>query len=574
MLVIAGVHSCLIGYTSSRLSATMDEPAHLAAGVSYLELGSFGLYRVNPPLVKLIAALPAWMLNCRTDYRRYNTTGTARTEFLVGTDFANVNANRFEELLFYSRLALLPFSLLGLWACYQLSRDLWSDDAAVASGILWAFSPMVIGHGSLITNDVPAAALCATCVLMMRRWLVDGNGPHALIFACVCGLALLTKTTTVFLIPLFLLSVTVRIVNGVSADRSRILTQAIGIVVIAWYVLNSGYLWHGTGSSLSSIPLKSFPLTSNADDRSIEVRNSLPSWIGALPCPVPDDFLRGIDLQSHDFRTIRGGHLTHTYLSGGRWYFPLYAALVKMPESVLLLFLVTLWPVGIRARLSKSWDIVLAGLLLIVAVLISNRMDDHFRYAIPAFPFLFAWLGQYQLASNQLKSRSLRVVALLPYGVLTLTAISTVPSVISSFNFSSGGPATGHLHILGSDVDWGENLILLREWCQKNYVRRPIILAHHGPVDPALYGINWRPLTMERNSSLTDDVDEYLVVSVNVLFGSHESPKSRMFEGNQREFSASPFRKTLQSSHPLARVGGLVVFNASGLNSNTSDSLH
>ena len=78
---------------------------------------------------------------------------------------------------------------------------------------------------------------------------------------------------------------------------------------------------------------------------------------------------------------------------------------------------------------------------------------------------------------------------------------------------------------------------------------------------------------MERNSILTDVGDEYLVVSVNVLFGSYESPKSRMFEGNQREFSASQFRKTLQSSHPLARVGGLVVFCASGLNSNTRDSL-
>ena len=116
-------------------------------------------------------------------------------------------------------------------------------------------------------------------------------------------------------------------------------------------------------------------------------------------------------------------------------------------------------------KLAAPGALCFATTRLIVAVLINNRMDDYFRYAIPAFPFLFAWLGQYQLASSQLKSRSLRVVDLFPYGVLTLTAISTVPSAISSFNFNSDGPATGHLHILGSNVDWDENLILLREWC-------------------------------------------------------------------------------------------------------------
>ena len=46
------VHS-LLGETP-----TVDEVAHLPAGVSYWQKGTFKLYHHNPPLVKLVAAAP------------------------------------------------------------------------------------------------------------------------------------------------------------------------------------------------------------------------------------------------------------------------------------------------------------------------------------------------------------------------------------------------------------------------------------------------------------------------------------------------------------------------------------
>ena len=52
------LHAGLLAWSATRHSPTLNEPGHLVAGISYWKFGRFELYRVNPPLVKLIAALP------------------------------------------------------------------------------------------------------------------------------------------------------------------------------------------------------------------------------------------------------------------------------------------------------------------------------------------------------------------------------------------------------------------------------------------------------------------------------------------------------------------------------------
>ena len=46
------------GEPASEENPTVDEVVHLAAGITYWQRGTFRLYHHNPPLVKLVAALP------------------------------------------------------------------------------------------------------------------------------------------------------------------------------------------------------------------------------------------------------------------------------------------------------------------------------------------------------------------------------------------------------------------------------------------------------------------------------------------------------------------------------------
>ena len=72
-------------------SPTIDEVNHLPAGVSHLYLGRFDLYRVNPPLVRTVAALPIILMSPTTNWGRYDTSPIARPDLEVSRDFLKGN---------------------------------------------------------------------------------------------------------------------------------------------------------------------------------------------------------------------------------------------------------------------------------------------------------------------------------------------------------------------------------------------------------------------------------------------------------------------------------------------------
>lgn len=73
-------------------AATVDEFAHLPAGVSHWERGRFTLYHENPPFVRALIALPVWLSGPKTDYRRERIGLGIRSEWRVGQNF-NTFAN-------------------------------------------------------------------------------------------------------------------------------------------------------------------------------------------------------------------------------------------------------------------------------------------------------------------------------------------------------------------------------------------------------------------------------------------------------------------------------------------------
>lgn len=68
---IAGIalsaHAVLLAWISFGNSPNVDEPGHLVSGLCHWQLGRFEPYRVNPPLIRMLAAVPAFLLGARTD---------------------------------------------------------------------------------------------------------------------------------------------------------------------------------------------------------------------------------------------------------------------------------------------------------------------------------------------------------------------------------------------------------------------------------------------------------------------------------------------------------------------------
>jgi len=184
ILGVLAVHVALLAWGAARHSPTWDEPAHLVAGISHWQIGSFALYRVNPPLIRSVAALPVLVAGPRTDWSGYSGAPGARSEFVIHRDFIALNA---QSLCWYhtlARWACIPFSLLGAWICRWWARDLYGPAAGDLAMVLWCFCPNVLANAQLITPDAGATALGAAAAYCFWRWLRapswSGAYPHSL----------------------------------------------------------------------------------------------------------------------------------------------------------------------------------------------------------------------------------------------------------------------------------------------------------------------------------------------------------------------------------------------------------
>ena len=137
-------------------------------------------------------------------------------------------------------------------------------------------------------------------------------------------------------------------------------------------------------------------------------------------------------------------------------------------------------------------------------------------------------------------------------GVLAWTAAGTLavgPRYLQYFNEAAGGPDRGHRVLIDSNIDWGQDLIRLREYMDANHVDT-VALAYFGRVDPAVYGIRYTGL--DRGVS-----HGKAVVSASFLMGR---PYFWILGGRMRWVPARTY-EWLQGYKPVARVGSMFVYD-------------
>src|SRR5882724_2629510 len=99
LVLILALHSGLLAWSAARQSATIDEPAHLAAGLSVWRFGRFELFSVNPPLVRMVAAIPAALGSHQCNWQHFFDAPTSRPEFAIGEEFFSLNGTHAHNLL-------------------------------------------------------------------------------------------------------------------------------------------------------------------------------------------------------------------------------------------------------------------------------------------------------------------------------------------------------------------------------------------------------------------------------------------------------------------------------------------
>jgi 4-amino-4-deoxy-L-arabinose transferase-like glycosyltransferase len=559
VLAVSGLlalHYTLAAHSLIQENPTVDEVLHLPAGVSYWQKGSFRIYHHNPPLVKLVAALPVVCAQPVVEplYQGDSWRSADFSHIFFGSQFARYNASRYFELFRSARLMVPLFSLAGGLAVFAWSRRLYGVGGGLLSLALWVFCPNILAHGRLVTSDLGATALGVVATYCFWRFLRDGGWLPAVVAGIALGMAQLTKFSMLLLYAVWPFLWLVRVIVIVpERGRLREILGGIlhGIVILACSVLtvDAGYLFEGVG-----VPLGAFEFGSRALTRPVPPGTRRPqsknplfdiawrfrinrfrgTWLGRLPTPLPEQYVIGFDEQKLETEGIpqrfsdawqlerhQPGAMARellrpessddrstgypVYLDGelrrsGWWYYYLLALSYKVPEGTWLLVILSIG-VLIGAKRSKAdWAAEVAVLAVPAVVLVSislfTDINLGLRYVLPIAPYVYVATGKivpWALSLPVFRRRFVGAVVAVSLGMTVAATGSIHPHYLAYFNWASGGPDREPARLIDSNLDWGQDLIRLHEWYQTNIPGQRLGLAYFGQINPSIFNVRGTP---------------------------------------------------------------------------------
>lgn len=559
VLILALLHVVLLSWSASVYSPTFDEPAHLNAGLSHLSLGRFELYSVNPPLIRTIGAIPAALLGVAPVIEAVPKAPHTRAEFFFGSELFWRSPGLALQSLRLGRILLIPVSLLGMSVCYLWGLQAFGRWEGVAAAYFWCFSPMILGHGSLITADVASASFGVLSAYLLRSWVHSPTLPNAVRFGGAAGICLITKFTFLVFLPFCVIAYWL-IAWHRHAFRAvsfwRIVFQGFTAMLFGLLIVNSLYGFDGTFCRLGEIEFISDSLATQDSGEKLYPNRFSDQFIGKLPVPLPRLYVQGVDVQRFDFEhgVLRRSYLMGKWQMGGWWYYYIIAYAVKTPAAQLFLLAFALLGlafsfIGAKPHKRKLRAVAfvmrrhretlyLLFPVLIVFVLVSSEtgFNRHLRYALPAYPFLFLLSGSAIAVLLKTKARHLLLHILFVFQTLSVLAQS--PHWISYFNEPSGGSYQGSRWLGDSNTDWGQDLLYLKHWQQEHPTHRPLYCAVQSLVDPTSFGIDCGlsgPTlnTDERAQPYDGPIGPkpgWHAISVNALMGE----RVRLYDGSNR----------------------------------------
>ena len=390
-----------------------------------------------------------------------------------------------------------------------------------------------------------------------------------------------------------------RLASGRSDDRC-VLGEAI-------YILNLGYGFEGTFTRLDDFQFVSNSLTGQPSGR---VGNRFSgSLLGTIRVPLPKQYVLGIDIQRGDFENYHWlSYLRGQFQDTGWWYYYLYALAIKEPIGTWLLLLLAIisGPVlsvfrwrGTQAtsgnvhgpaqvvtenralqlqhnpRLITIRDelvLILPAALMFASVSSQTGFSKHLRDVLPSVPFVYVWIGSVARLLDKpiLRGRLTSndegwAFACWPLPPVVITALAwfvasslwIYPHNLSYFNELVGGPIHGHEHLLGSNLDAGQDLRYFAWWREQHREATPMYLVYEG-FNPSSVGVHVpAPPKVLDSTNLRNYQPGWYAVNINSLF-TDEWSASGLGRKPRGVGALSP----LLALQPDARVGySIVIFN-------------
>lgn len=505
--------------TALQETQTWDEGIHMAAGYSYLLTGDYRMNPEHPALGKILCALPLRLFFPPLNFDRALWMKDAQVD--VGTEFVYRSKASPDAIIFAARSVTICLTILfACWIAFWTRRR-FGAFVALSALVLFAFDPNIIAHGRYDTTDLIASFFIFVAATLWIDFLMARTWKNLILAGFALGLALASKYSALFLIPVVLALYWIRLLferrragTGAKLGIKHFAIASVVALVLATSVIAIVYLPEALHPS-SLGPLESH-LTHRGKLSPIMVfaaqKLSLPAFT----------YLIGVDrLSEHDAVGHWSYFLGQVGDHGFRWYFPV-AFLVKTPTGVLLgiaLAIVVFAAGGWRFVKDKWFEVIaLAFTAGVFAVLcLQSHIDIGHRHILPVYAFLYVSIAYVlvDLSGPILKRARPWAIAV----VLLLTAgesLAIYPDYLAFFNFPSGGPGNGPHYLLDSNIDWGQDVKKLGKYMKAHSIDH-VCICFFGHVDFPYYGVAFDGLP--NDPALQPKINCVAAISVTPLYG-------------------------------------------------------
>src|SRR3989344_3095597 len=433
VIVLLSVVFLLPFFSAQNFSPATDEITHLPSGYSYWKTGQVVLNPQHPPLVKLLASFPLLFMDFKFNDKDPNLIGPIRNEWAFGQNF--LSSNNMDKLLLWGRLSVMLISVLLGFYVYKWASEIFSRKAGFLSLFLYAFMPVIIANAQFVTTDLALAAFSFITFYYLWRF-IKLNDKKQLVFSGIfLGLTLGSKFSAIVFLPvisLFILVYAWRCGGEINTKIRRLANFSLIAIVPAFIILYFIYL--------------------------------MPSDLGF--------YIKGLRTIYADWKPGYNFYLNGNFSPDGWWYYFLEAFLIKTPVPALIVLAASL--LFYKKIKIDNWSKALIFLPMLLFGLMTSLKAHNIsiRYLIPAFPFLFLYMGgladQIKFGWGNIKSKAVTATVVVLIGWLVFSSVRIYPDYLAYFNELIGGPKNGYKYLDDSNIEWGQDLKRLGKYQANN----------------------------------------------------------------------------------------------------------
>ncbi|MES3031016.1 MAG: glycosyltransferase family 39 protein [Patescibacteria group bacterium] len=509
MMFVSGV---LMFSVSHQESAVVDEIPYISSGFSYLNAGDYRLDPEHPPLLKMLGGIPLLFLDLNFPYDSVAWKDNVNDQWTVGRQFLYELGNDPNQIISFARIGPIFLTLLFIFCMYVWSVPILGRRWALLPAFLLAVSPTILAHGHYVTTDVGTAFATVLAIYCFFKASKEPSFRNIIFAGLALGVAVLTKFSSLILIPYFIWIECVFLLNSIVISRKsshrfvfteihnhflesiKKILKIFFIAFILIYILYSLVIINysperqkSDTTSLLSIPAK---CVESASKSCILAKKVIGVNIWAsdkvLLRPMAE-YSMGVIMTGR--RAVGGGPsylFGDVSLNGWWYYFPVVYAM-KEPLPVLILvvaaFLLGLIKlVGVCRKKEipnfiKHHQFELGLVAFAVVFMVASMrspLNIGIRYILPVIPCIYI-LTAYCLKNwktTSLLSRKIKITFIVI--ILLWSAVDTArayPYYLSYFN-EFIQTKNGWLYAIDSNYDWGQDVKRLATFVEENDISK------------------------------------------------------------------------------------------------------